>query len=365
MFSAAKSISGDAENFDTIIIGAGQAGLALGYYLQQQNQRFLLLEAAMQIGQPWRNRYDSLTLFTPAEYSQLPGYALNLPKAHYPTKDQIAGYLQDYAAHFQLPVALGQPVLSVTKANGFFTLSTASKTYLAKNVVVATGPFQTPFIPEFATEPSEIVVQVHSAQYRNPAQFPAGNVLVVGAGNSGAQIAVELAKTHQVTLSVKKKPRFSGLRLLGKSVFWWGTKTGALFAPPSTFLGRKMLRQQDVIYGLELAQLLEQKEIALRAEIECFMGDTVQFKDGGKSQFQAIVWATGFRPEYGWLRVDGALAENGSPVHQNGVSPVTGLFYVGLSWQRSRSSALLLGAGRDAQFIAQRLLGENTSSVFD
>ncbi|MGV3540929.1 MAG: flavin-containing monooxygenase [Rufibacter sp.] len=356
MTSASNPTPNRSEPFDVVIIGAGQAGLALGYYLKQQNQHFVILEAAPRVGQSWRNRYDSLTLFTPSEYCQLPGYSLNLPNGHYPTKDQISDYLQDYAAYFGLPVALGQQVISVTKANGLFTSATISKTYQAKNVVVATGPFQAPFIPSFVTVPSEKVVQVHSAQYRNPAQLPAGSVLVVGAGNSGAQIAVELAKTHQVHLSVKKKPRFSGLRRLGKSVFWWGTKTGALYASPSSFLGKKMLWQNDVIYGRELEDLLEKNQIWLRPEIESFAKDTVQFKDKSEGRFSAIVWATGFRPEYSWLQVEGALAENGLPKHHNGVNPVKGLFYLGLSWQRSRSSALMLGAGRDAQFIAQRIL---------
>ncbi|ALI99461.1 flavin-containing monooxygenase [Rufibacter tibetensis] len=341
--------------YDVIVIGAGQAGLAMGYYLHLQQKNFLLVEAASQLGQSWRNRYDSLRLFTPAEYCQLPGLPLLLPEGYYPTKDEIADYLKQYANHFKLPVALGQKVVQVTKPDDLFYIQTTSQTFQARQVVIATSPFQTPFVPVYLTAPSERMVQLHSSQYRNPAQLSAGKVLVVGAGNSGAQIAVELAKTHEVHLSVKKEPKFSGLRKLGKSVFWWATKTGAIYASPTSLFGKKVLMNNDVIYGRELEKLLQNKQITLRPEITGFHQQEVLFKNGTQTSFNSIVWATGFRPNYPWLQIPGALAANGQPVHVQGVSPVEGLFYLGLSWQRSRSSALLLGAGRDARFIAQHL----------
>ncbi|MBA9078850.1 flavin-containing monooxygenase [Rufibacter quisquiliarum] len=342
--------------YEVIVIGAGQAGLAMGYYLHLQRRDFLMLEAAPQVGQSWRERYDSLQLFTPAPYCHLPGFPLLLPRKHYPTKDEIARYLQQYAQQFRLPVELGQPVVSLTKKEGLFFLQTPSAHYLAQQVVVATGPFQAPFLPTYATAPAPEVVQLHSSRYRNPGQLPPGNVLVVGAGNSGAQIAVELAKYHAVHLSVKRKPRFSSLRMLGRSVFWWATVTGALYASPTSRVGKKVLRKADVIYGRELEQLLREKVIPLRPEITGFAGSQVFFKDGTSTQFSSIIWATGFQPDYRWLQIAGAITADGNPLHEQGLSPVPGLFYLGLSWQRSRSSALLLGAARDAQFIARQLL---------
>ncbi|RNI33131.1 hypothetical protein EFA69_01550 [Rufibacter immobilis] len=345
----------EAALYDAIVVGAGQAGLAMGYYLKQQNQRFLLLEQSLAVGQTWRDRYDSLKLFTPAEYCALPGLPLSLPQGHYPTKDQIADYLHRYAQHFRLPVLLRQKVVSLTREGNLFHLQTTQHHFQARQVIVATGPFQVPFIPTYATAPGKEVVQVHSAQYRNAGQLPAGRVLVVGAGNSGAQIAVELSQTHEVHLSVKKPPRFSPLRKWGKSVFWWATKTGAIYAPPSTFLGRKLLQQNDVIYGHELEQALKKREITLRPLIIGFNQQHVYFEDHTLGSFESIVWATGFRPSYEWLQIPEALGPNGWPLHQQGISPVTGLFFLGLSWQRSRSSALLLGAGRDALFISRQL----------
>ncbi|QHL88682.1 NAD(P)-binding domain-containing protein [Nibribacter ruber] len=341
--------------FDVLVIGAGQAGLAMGYYLHLQRKKFLLLEAASLLGHSWQNRYDSLRLFTPVPYCHLPGWPLLLPKNHYPTKEDIARYLQAYAAQFQLPIALNQQVLCLRKVQGIFEVMTATQTWRAAHVVVATGPFQVPYIPAYPTGLSPQVVQLHSAQYKNPSQIPAGRVLVVGAGNSGAQIAAELAKTHEVHLSVKRKPRFSSLKMLGKSVFWWATKTGAIFASPSSRVGKKLLQKGDIIYGRELERLLKTKEVLLKPEIQDPKQAEVLFKDGSQASYQAIVWATGFRPDYSWLQVAGALAPDGSALHKKGMSPVAGLYYVGLSWQRSRSSALLLGAGRDAQFIARHL----------
>ncbi|AMM52870.1 hypothetical protein TH61_09350 [Rufibacter sp. DG15C] len=341
--------------YDVLIIGTGQAGLATGYYLKGQGRHFLIVEAAASIGHSWRSRYDSLTLFTPVEYCQLPGLPLRLPTGHYPSKDQIADYLEQYAQHFQLPIAFRQRVTSVSKRDGVFTVKTNNQTFQARQVVIATGPFQKPYIPSYTTSLNPEVVQLHSAHYRSPSQLPIGPVLVVGAGNSGAQIAVELSRTHAVHLSIRKKLTFSSLKKWGKSVFWWGTKTGALFAPPSTFLGKKLYRQQDVIYGRELEKAIAHGEVKVCPEIAGFEGKEVFFKDGSQLAFHSIIWATGFQPDYSWLQIEDALDRLGAPLQHKGISAMPGLFYVGLSWQTSRSSALLLGAGRDAQFITTQL----------
>ena len=180
--------------YDTVVIGGGQAGLAMGYYLARQNRDFVILDGGMSVGEAWRNRWDSLRLFTPAQHSSLPGLAFPAPHDHYPGKDEVADYLVMYAGQFDLPVRLGERVVSL-RANGDgegYRIETLVDTYEARNVVIATGPFTTPNIPTLSHSLSSDVMQLHSSRYRRADQFPEGDVLVVGAGTSGIQIAVEL-----------------------------------------------------------------------------------------------------------------------------------------------------------------------------
>src|SRR4029450_9399444 len=209
-----------APSFDVVVIGGSQAGLAVGYHLARRGLRFVILDAGPEIGLVWRSRWDSLTLFTPAQYSGLPGKAFPLPKDTYPSKDDAASYLHSYVSAFDLPVRLNAKVTSLTQRNGAYVVATADAEFTASQVVVATGPFQVPFIPPVAGDLDETVFQIHSAGYRNPAQLPqAGHVLVVGGGNSGFQIAEELAATREVDLSVGKRVPSLPQRLLGRDLF--------------------------------------------------------------------------------------------------------------------------------------------------
>src|SRR5205809_1703595 len=194
-----------APSFDVLVIGGSQAGLAVGYYLAQRGLRFVILDAGAEIGHVWRSRWDSLTLFTPAQYSGLPGMAFPSPKDTYPSKDDVASYLQAYVSAFDLPMRLNAKVTSLTQRDGAYVVATAMEEFTASQVVVATGPFQVPFVPPIADELDETVTQIHSADYRNPAQLPEGHVLVVGGGNSGFQIAAELAATRKVDLAVGQR----------------------------------------------------------------------------------------------------------------------------------------------------------------
>src|SRR3954453_8796404 len=190
------------EPFDVVVVGGGQAGLAAGWHLRQRGLRFLVLEAAAALGDTWRTRWDSLRLFTPAEHDALPGLPFPAPAGTYPGKEAVAEYLEDYAAAFALPVELDARVTGLRRTDGGFQIGTADRTYTARQVIVATGPFQTPFVPALAAGLDGSVTQLHSAEYRGPDPLPDGPALVVGGGNSGFQIPEELARTRQVELSI-------------------------------------------------------------------------------------------------------------------------------------------------------------------
>ena len=235
-------------SFDVVVIGASQAGLAIGYHLAQRGARFVILDAGSDIGQTWRSRWDSLRLFTPAQYSSLPGMPFPSPRDTYPTKEDVATYLASYVTAFDLPVKLGVQVTSLTKQDGEFVATTTEEELTAEQVVVATGPFQVPFVPPIAGDLDDTVFQIHSADYRDPTQLPDGEVLVVGGGNSGFQIAEELAATRKVSLAVGQRVPSLPQRLLGKDLFWWLNGIGFMKVSTDSRLGRK-LSKRDVLIG--------------------------------------------------------------------------------------------------------------------
>lgn len=340
-------------SLDVVVVGGGQAGLAVGYELAQRGCRFIILEAAPAIGQTWRDRYDSLTLFTPAQYSSLPGMSFPKPTDTYPTKDEVAAYLERYVAAFALPVRLNTPVTAVRQGGPGFLVETATETYAARAVVVATGPFQQPFTPSFAADLDSTVAQLHSSAYRNPGQLPPGPVLVVGAGNSGVQIAEELSKTRDVTLAVGKRPPTLPQRLLGRDIFWWLHQLGLMQVSAASLLGRRM-RRLDPLIGIDLGRLARERGVRLVGRALGTAGATVRFANGQAVSFASVIWATGFRPSYAWLDVP-VLDPQGAPVHQRGVAEVPGFYFVGLSWLHRRGSALLGGVGNDAAFLASHI----------
>jgi putative flavoprotein involved in K+ transport len=202
---------------DVVVVGGNQSGLAMAWHLAQQGLQFLVLEAGPEVGHVWRSRWDSLKLFTPAQYDALPGMAFPAPADTYPTKDPVADYLQAYVAAFDLPVRLNARVTSLTRTDLGFEVRTTDDTVHARQVVVATGPFQVPFVPPMASGLDPSVTQLHSAGYRNPQALPQGQVLVVGGGNSGFQIAEELAATRTVDLSIATRYPMLPQRLAGRT----------------------------------------------------------------------------------------------------------------------------------------------------
>jgi putative flavoprotein involved in K+ transport len=334
---------------DVLVIGAGQAGLAVAWHLARQGQRLLVVDAAPELGHAWRSRWDSLRLFTPAQYDGLPGMAFPAAADTYPGRDQVADYLAEYAARFDLPVLLDCRVTTLTRVADRFEARTSQGTIRARQVVVATGPFQVPVVPAVAGSLPTSVLSLHSADYRSPAQLPAGPVVVVGAGNSGLQIAEELAATRQVTLAVGTRPPRVPQRFLGRDLFWWLTRLGLMQKTADSRLARRV-RSRDLVIGTSLRRLAE-AGVVVRPRVTGASQSGLELADGSTVAPAAVVWATGFRSDHSWIDVPGAL-DGGEVRHRRGVTHVPGLYFVGLPWQHTRGSALLGFVQHDAAWIA-------------
>lgn len=342
-----------AESFEVIVIGGGQAGLAMGHFLASAGVRFVILDAASSVGESWARRWDSLKLFTPARYSGLPGLPFPGDPDRTPLRDEVVAYLRDYARRFDLPIRLGERVLELRASPAGYEIETASRRYRAAQVVVTTGPFQRPLIPPLAAEIECGIVQLHSGEYRNPAQLPSGEVLVVGAGNSGVQIADELARTRPVVLSVGQRLARLPERVLWRSVFWWLEKSGAMEVTRDSRLGRRM-RDRELLIGKSPAMLARSPGIRIVGRIVGAEGAVLRDVRGETIRPAAIVWATGYRRDFSWIRVP-VLGTDGEPIHQRGVTDAPGLYFLGLPWQHTRGSALIGWVGRDAAALAERI----------
>ncbi|WP_186579426.1 flavin-containing monooxygenase [Aquibacillus kalidii] len=343
---------------DVLVIGVGQAGLAVGYQLHKRGVNFLIIGREKEIGNTWRERYDSLSLFTSREFSSLPGLALQGEKHGFPTKDEIANYLADYALSFQLPIQLETNVEELAKHGEYFTIQTSKGLLTAKQVIVATGPFQEPTIPSNAKNLSAEIRQMHSSQYRNVDQLQPGNVLVVGGGNSGAQIAVELAATREVHLSVSYKLRYLPLVIGGKSIFWWFQKLGILKATSDSWLGKRLRSGGDPIFGFKLKKLIRRKKIVVHPRTINCERHSFTFYNQDKLEVKNVIWATGFHLYFPWILIGEIFDTENNLIHERGTTTVEGLYFVGLPWQHKRGSALLLGVGEDAAYIADRIINK-------
>jgi putative flavoprotein involved in K+ transport len=340
-------------DYEAVVIGAGQAGFAMGYYLARQGRRFIVLERGDSVAPAWRERWDSLTLFTPRRYSSLPGLPFPGDPDGYPTRDEVIAYLERYVETFELPIELNSSVRRLSQEDGRFVLELEGRTIAADQVVVATGPFQTPYIPKLAEELDPGVWQAHSTGYRRPVDVPEGAVLVVGGGNTGFQIAKELSSTHKVILSVGSRQTPLPQRLAGRDLFWWLTKTHILSTTVESRLGSR-LQHRDTLIGSSPRELRRRYGVDLKPRAIRASGRTVAFEDGGEVEVDAVIWATGYRPDYSWIDLP-IFDSSGRLRHRRGVTDVPGLYFLGLTWQHTRGSALIGWVKDDAQFIAERI----------
>jgi putative flavoprotein involved in K+ transport len=339
-------------HYDVVVIGAGQAGLAIGYHLAQQGRRFTILEAADAPAAAWRDRWDSLKLFTPARHCSLPGLPFPGGRDHYPTRDEVVAYLTEYAGRFELPVEFDSPVRAVRRHGDAYAVRLDHRVYLADQVVVATGPFQTPRTPALADQLDAGVTQLHSSDYRNPEAIPAGPVLVVGGGNTGYQVAEELSATHEVHLSVGARQTPMPQRLLGRDIFTYLVATGLMRKTRDSRLGRR-LRERETLIGSS-PRRARRKGVRLHGRTAGAERTTVRFENGTHAEVATVIWATGFGVDHSWIDAP-IFGADGNLEHERGVTGSPGLYFLGLPWQHTRGSALLGWVKDDAAYLATQI----------
>jgi putative flavoprotein involved in K+ transport len=347
----------DALVLDVLVVGAGQAGLATGYFLQRAGVRFLLLDGGARVGDSWRRRYDSLVLFSPRSFSALPDLVMPGDPDGYPTKDEMANYLEQYANLFRLPLALQENLACLERRGDYFVGRTNRGRHLvSRAVIVATGPFQRSAIPRRAASMPPGITHLGADTYRNPAQMPSGRVLVVGGGGSGRQIALELTRSHEVSLSVGTRITITPQRVLGRDVMVWFDRLGFLRADKATARGRFVKAHQSFPGPHLRDSALRRRGVHLRPRTAAVTSEALEFADGSRATFEAVIWACGYEDRSGWLQIPGTVEANGTHVEDRGVSPIPGLYYVGRSWQTSRASALLCGVAADASRIVAQTI---------
>ena len=338
------------EHLAVAVVGGGQAGLAIGHCLARDQRQFRISEASDAIGAAWRARWDSLVLFTSRRFSALPGLPFPGDPDTYPTRDDVVAYLEQYAETFGLPVELDGEVRAARRDGDVFVLDVGGRTVTADQLVVATGPFHAPKIPALAAQLDEATFQIHSADYRRPADVPAGSVVVVGGGNTGYQIAKELSETHTVQLAIGSRQTPLPQRLLGRDIFWWITKLGLFDKDVESRLGRRA-KGRDTLIGSSPRELRRKHGIEVKPRLVDTAGRRLTFADGSTLEPDAVIWATGYRPDHSWVQMP-VFDEAGGLRHRRGVTDVGGLYFLGLSWQHTRGSALLGWVENDAAFIA-------------
>jgi putative flavoprotein involved in K+ transport len=343
-------------HFETVIIGGGQAGLAAAYHLKRRGHAAVILDENERVGDSWRKRWDSLRLFTPAKYDGLPGWRFPARRWSFPTKDEMADYLEAYAARFELDVRTGIKVDRLSKQNGCYLIAAGSRTFTADNVVVATGAHRTPRIPGFARELDPRIVQLHSSEYVSPAQLRDGPVLVAGLGNSGAEIAFELVHTRPTWVAGKER---------GELPVPHGGARSRLLLPVIRFLGYRVLTKRTRIgrkVGSKIAggppliriksQHLAEAGVERGGRVVGARNGLPLLEDGRVLDVANVVWCTGFREDFTWI--DLPIFDDGKPRHDRGVVE-PGLCFVGLIFQYSVTSDVLPGVGRDAEWVASHI----------
>ncbi len=349
------------EQHDTVIIGGGQAGLTMGYHLLKRGRSFVILDANERTGDPWRKRWDSLRLFTPARLDGLDGMAFPARGDAFITKDEMADYLETYAARFALPIRHGVRVDRLSRDEGRFSITAGEDRFEADNVVVAMSDYQVPRVPAFAGELDPAIVQLHAAEYVNPSQLSDGVVLVVGAGNSGADIGLEVAKTHPTILSGEESGHipfriegFVARHLLVRVVRFIGHRVLTVRTP----IGRK-IRPKALTTAGPLIRI-RPKDLAAagieRVSRIAGVRDGRPVTDDGRAlDVSNVIWCTGFSPGFSWIDLP-IFGDSAQPEHERGiVAKESGLYFVGLHFQYAMTSDTINGVGRDARFVAEHL----------
>jgi putative flavoprotein involved in K+ transport len=353
----------ERERVETVVVGGGQAGLSVGYHLARRDLPFAILDANERIGDSWRNRWDSLRLFTPARYNALPGMAFPGPAHLFSSKDEVADYLEAYAAHFELPVRTGVRVDRLSRNGRGLVVEAGGRVFEAENVVVAMASYGAPRVPPFAHELDPGIVQLHSREYRSPSQLQEGSVAVVGVGNSGAEIAIEVVKEHPTRLAGRETghvpfrtdgafARFVFLplmfRFIGHRVLTVRTPIGRRMRPKLLSHGAPLVRvkPKDIVAaGIERVP----RVVGARDGLPLLEDDRVL-------EAANVIWCTGFRPDFSWidLPVFGEEDEPIEPIHRRGiVAEAPGLYFVGLFFLYAMSSGFLPGVGRDAEHVVK------------
>lgn len=350
----------DDNSYDTIVIGAGQAGLAAGHHLAKRGKPFLILDSADRVGGTWANRWDSLRLFTPASHDSLPGLELGGGYT-FPTRNELLDYLERYVEEFQLPVRLGVRVDGLFREGDRFRVTAGAEVFDADNVILATGVHRSPRVPSFASELGDDIRQLHSAEYRNPAQLQPGTVLIVGAGNSGAEIGVEVARTHPVLLAGRNVGQLpiDTRNWQGKLMFpliWW---TWEHVLTEKTKPGRKVQAGMLQGHGDPLIRLKErdlvEAGITRTARIAGVCEGRPQTEDGDVLDVANVIWASGFKADFAWIELPGLDSSGHLDSERGAVKGQPGLYVLGQDFQYMFNSHTVGGVGKDAAYVVQHL----------
>jgi putative flavoprotein involved in K+ transport len=350
----------EQKRWPVVVIGGGQSGLAAGYFLKQTNTEFIILDENNEVGASWMKRWDSLHLFTPSQYDGLPGMKFPLQRNSFPNKNEMAFYLSDYARKFSLPIQSKIKTTKISRVDGFFVIQTDKETYHADKVVVATGTHPAPKTPHFTDELSTDIFQIHSSDYKNPEMIPEGDVLVVGAGTSGVEIAIEMSE-HKKTY-ISGTPNFhipdNVFKYAGRFYWWFTNHVLTIKTPIGRKAKEKILKGGGPLISVSVKDL-DKAGVKRLPRVKGVKDGLPVLQDDTILPVNTVIWCTGFKPDFSWIDLD-ILDKNGWPLTNRGISiKQKGLYFVGIPFQYGLASGFVGGVGRDAEFVVRNLLKQS------